>query len=175
MRFNLGKIRGMKKTIFKLLFILGLIVFNSCDFNTKIVSYDKSLPWENLRESLNQLLIFELNCSYIDYKIDVSMFDEKYTKDFLYYSSGILLDNINENTLLNQEYEFFMVPEEWYDESEKTVNQSHQCQVFFTKLVESKSKNAIFTYVYIPSLDAKYKILYTKDKNNEWKLSAFGM
>lgn len=165
----------MKKMIFKPTFIFTLVLLVSCDFNREIETYDRSLPWENLRESLDQLLVFELDCISIEYKVDASRFDEKYADDFLFFSSEILIENMKDSVLLNQEYRTFLVPEEWSNQSVELGNFSNDCTVYFTKLVESTSENVIFTYVYIPSLDSRYKILFTKDANNDWKLNGFGM
>jgi len=151
------------------------IVLYSCNTDQKDETYDKNLPWNLLKEKLDDLLIFELDCSTIHYKIDNRKFDEKYVEGWFEFSSEILIENINDSVLINQDFKHLAVPKEWSTGQISSTELNDSCQVYYTKLVESKHKNVIFTYVYIPTLDAKYKILYTKNANNEWNLKGFGM
>ena len=150
------------------------IILYSCSIDQQEEIYDKSLPWGLLKEKLDELLIFELDCSSISYKIDSSKFDSEFVDGFLKFSSEVLIENISDSTLISQEYKYVSIPKEWDINEVASTELNDSCQVYYTKLVESKRKDVIFTYAYIPALDAKYKMLYTKDANNEWNLRAFG-
>ena len=168
------------------LFICFLILFivfgcdgvdNEQDYYNYNTKSDENSPWLKLRNKLDDLLRFELKCDSIIYRINENDFEEEYVQEGLNILSLYRLEGSNDSVLFNKEYDYYDVPLNWATTNPQLEKiDSKYCTVNYTKLVESLSKDVIFTYAYIPHLNARYKILmayYTK--KNEWELLFFGM
>jgi hypothetical protein len=163
------------------LFVFIAILNSSCKSDNTNVENSKSSKitevdnkFDSLYYYLNDYIISDLKASEVIYIDNNSKYyDSIYVTEFLEVSSKILIENVNDSSLLNKEYDVVNVPNKWLSKTEEGTNNSF----FVTKIWISKDDRVQFTYVVRQVNDTfvKYKILLIRDKTDtKWKIGAIG-